>query len=293
MNFNDKYKKIKQFAQDELDIIEKQMVSAIHTGEPLNTYLVKFLTSPSKRIRSVLAILYTKACNENLSEEQSELLTAVELIHNASLIHDDVIDKSNLRRGHKTLSAEFDNKLAVITGDYIISIAMEKLTKIGNLDIINEISRTIKHMCLGEINQNFGRYKIGTIEDYIEKTKNKTAYLFETTLVCCAKLSKNQHNLEKLSNFGLNTGIAFQIRDDLLNLTRTDPSKPVNNDIEEGIYNAPVIYSGKVDNYLSGIEKTKVLLNNYIKSAHQEIQNLPDNKFKTALEEFLELLNNV
>lgn len=106
-------------------------------------------------------------------------------------------------------------------------------------------------------------------------------------------LSKNSHDIEKISKLGMDIGIAFQIRDDILNMIDTDPSKPVNSDIKEGIYNAPVILGDESDNYASGIEKTKVLLNNYIKSAENQIALLPENEYKTALEEFLELLNNV
>lgn len=109
-------------------------------------------------------------------------------------------------------------------------------------------------MCIGEINQNFNRFKIGTIEEYIEKSKNKTGYLFETAIVCNLILSQ-KISQNKFKNFGLNIGIAFQIRDDLLNILSIDTTKPSNNDIEEGIYNAPIIYSGNPKDLTSGIEK--------------------------------------
>ena len=259
----------------------------------LNSALKNFLTAPSKRIRPLLSILYLKANEENLSDKQLEILTVIELIHNASLIHDDIIDNSEIRRGIKTLCKEFDNKLAVISGDYILAIAMEKLAKIENIHILHKLSQTIRQMCLGEINQNFDRFKIGTIENYIEKTKNKTAYLFESSIVCSAMLSKKQHNFENITNLGLDIGIAFQIRDDIINIKKFDSSKPSNNDIKEGIFNAPIILGNKSDNYHSGIEKTKVLLNNYIESAENKIKILPNNVYKSALEEFLELLSNV
>lgn len=293
MNFNERYNNIKQIVKPDLDIIEKKMTGAIHVREPLNSYLSDFLTFPSKRIRSLLALLYLKANNITVSDNILEILTVVELVHNASLIHDDIIDESSLRRGHKTLSAEFDNKLAVISGDYVLAIAMDKLTKFGNMKILEQFSKTIKQMCIGEINQNFDRFKIVSIENYIEKTKNKTAYLFETALITPLLFDENRYDVKISAEFGLNSGIAFQIRDDLLNVLKTDNSKPVNSDIAEGIYNAPVIYGGSVDKYLSGIEKTKDLLNNYIKSAASQIAKLPDNKYKEALEEFLELLSDV
>ncbi len=292
MSFNEKYSKIKNLVQDELNIIEKNMTSMIEIREPLKSCLKEFLTLPSKKIRSVLPLLYLKANNQPITDNQLKLLTAIELIHNASLIHDDVIDNSDFRRSHKTLSNEFDNKLAVISGDYILSVVMEILTKLDSIEVIKQISQTIKKMCIGEINQNFDRFKIGTIENYIEKTKNKTAYLFETAFVCTLMISTEKHNLEDLSKFALDIGIAFQIRDDLLNLTNSDPTKPENNDIQDGIYNAPVIYSNSTDEFSAGIEKTRVLLNNYIKSAKSRIENLPENEYKTALYEILELLNN-
>lgn len=293
MNFQERYEKIKVLAKPELEIIEKNLIKDVHTREPLSSALKNFLTAPSKRIRPLLSILYLKANEENLSDKQLEILTVIELIHNASLIHDDIIDNSEIRRGIKTLCKEFDNKLAVISGDYILAIAMEKLAKIENIHILHKLSQTIRQMCLGEINQNFDRFKIGTIENYIEKTKNKTAYLFESSIVCSAMLSKKQHNFENITNLGLDIGIAFQIRDDIINMKKIDSSKPSNNDIKEGIFNAPIILGNKSDNYHSGIEKTKVLLNNYIESAENKIKILPNNVYKSALEEFLELLSNV
>ena len=294
MSFNEQYKNIKQLAISEINIIEQKMIEDINLQEPLNSFLKDFLLAPSKRIREVLPVLYFKALNKNLNQKQLDMLSIIEIVHNASLIHDDIIDESTLRRGNKTVSYQFGNKLGVITGDYLLSLALGKLCKIGNIPVIEKCSDTIKKMCIGEVNQNFSRFKIGTLDDYIEKTKNKTAYLFELSLLSVAMLDEtSKYNMANLSNFALNTGIAFQIRDDILNMLNTDKSKPNNNDIENGIYNAPVILGNKEDNYTSGIEKTKGLLNNYIEQAGNEIKLLPDNKYKLALEEFLELLCNV
>jgi geranylgeranyl pyrophosphate synthase len=292
MTFNEKYSKIKQLCQKELSKIEAKMVSDIEVKEPLNTYLKAFLTAPSKRIRSLLTILYAKSNGKELSDEQLELLSVIEIIHNASLIHDDVIDESKLRRSHKTLSEEFDNKLAVISGDYLLAIALKKLVKISNLEILENLTQTIRQMCIGEINQNFERFHIGTLENYIDKTKNKTAYLFESALVCCAILD-GISDLNTIRDFALNVGIAFQVRDDLKNIIKTDFGKPVENDITDGIYNAPIIFAQSVEDYSSGIEKTKILLNNYVKDAEKTIEDFPQSTYKDALEELLELLNNV
>ncbi len=292
MSFNDDYIKIKKLVAPELEIIEQKMVNPINIQEPLKTHVTNFLKSPSKRIRPTLAILLSKALEEELSNEQLELLSAIEIVHNASLIHDDIIDDCEIRRGHKTISAEFNNKLGVISGDYLLSIAMEKIGELNSIEILKEFSHNIKKMCIGEINQNFNRYKIGTIEEYIEKSKNKTGYLFETAIICNLLLSPKT-STDKFKNFGLNVGIAFQIRDDLLNILSTDTTKPSNNDIEEGIYNAPIIYSGDPKDLTSGIEKTRSLLNNYVQEAEQVLINLKDNQYTIALKKFLELLKDV
>ena len=293
MTFAQKYNNIKSSVQDELAIIENKLVEKINIREPLNTSVKKFLTSPSKRIRPLLTILYLKAQNQTLNENQLDMLSVIELIHNASLIHDDIIDECQIRRGQKTINSEFDNKLGVISGDYFLAVAMEKLAQIGNVEIISKISETVKHMCIGEVNQYFDKFKVGTIEDYIEKTKNKTAYLFETALVCTAMLGDFSYDKNDLSEFGLNFGIAFQIRDDILNFLNSDNSKPVHNDLKEGIYNAPVILGQESDDYSSGIEKTKHLLNNYIEKSNRQLKKLPDSRYKTLLKELLELINNV
>ena len=293
MNFTEEYSKIKNLTANELSVIEKKFPEEIKIRQPLCDSLIKFLTSPSKRVRPVLAILLVKTFNEELSAEQLDFLSVIEIIHNASLIHDDIIDECNIRRGEKTIGANFDNKLAVISGDYLLALAMNKLTEIGNTYLIKKVAQTISKMCIGEINQNFDRYKIGTLEQYIEKTKNKTAYLFETAMSGTMLLGKQKYDAEKIKELGINIGTAFQIRDDIINIISSDKDKPVKNDIKEGIYNAPVILGDKEDNYTEGIEKTKVLLNNYTNNAAKIISGLPENQYSAALLKFLELLENV
>ena len=288
MPFNEKYINIKKLAQAEINFIEKYMVQCINVREPLNSHIISFITAPSKRVRPLLSILFFKSLYNDINQEQLKALSAVEIIHSASLIHDDIIDQSVIRRGLTTIAHEFGNKLGVISGDYLLSIAMKILTEIGVMELLSKISFTMNSMCVGEINQNFDRFKIGTIEEYIEKSKNKTAYLFETGMLSPFLINKIEN--EHASSFGINTGIAFQIRDDLLNLIKSDMLKPVQNDISNGIYNAPVIYAGSSENYHNGVEKTKDLLNNYINKAYLDIKILPDNEYKAGLEQFLELL---
>lgn len=291
MAFETEYKNIKKIAQEELEFIEKYMILCIDVQKDLRTHIINFLTAPSKRIRPLISVLFYKSIYKEINENQLKALGAVELIHNASLVHDDIIDNSAKRRGLKTTAYEFGNKLGVICGDYLLSVAMKIVTKLESIELLKNFSETLNKMCIGEINQNFDRFKIGTIENYIEKSKNKTGYLFETAILTPFLINKIKDN-KFASEFGLNTGIAFQIRDDLLNIINIDSSKPSNNDIKDGIYNAPVIYAGNAENYMDGVEKTRSLLNNYINNSDCILTNLPENIYKEGLKKFLELLGN-
>ncbi len=294
MSFEAQYIKYKQLFSGELSKMDKIILDAVSPREELKTPLLNFLNSPSKRIRPVLAMLYLKALEFEISEDIVKLLSAVEIIHNASLVHDDIIDESEFRRGDKTLSQRFGNKLGVIAGDYLLSLAMGIISNLGDVEILREFSATLKQMCLGEINQNFDLFKIGTIENYIEKSQNKTAYLFKSAIVSPLILSKKSEEIiERASDFALNFGVAFQIRDDLINITKSDHSKPYGNDIAEGIYNAPVIYAGGVENLPEGIEKTRILLNNYVEKALLSLEKLPNNDYKTLLVNLTELNKDV
>ena len=279
--------------QKELELIEDSISSSIGVKEPLQSAIIEFLKAPSKKIRLVLPILYLKSLGEEITSKHIKFFSALEIIHNASLIHDDIIDESTYRRGERTISNEFGNKLGVISGDYLLSVAIEIILSLESVKVLSNILKTIKNMCIGEINQNYERFKIGSIDNYIDKSKNKTAYLFESALVCPLLLCAKDYYASGASDFGLNFGIAFQIRDDLLNIMNIDDSKPSSNDISEGIYNAPVIYSGGVENLSSGIEKTRLLLNNYINNAKDTLSILPQNEYKTALIEISELLKDV
>lgn len=283
-----KYQLILDTVKADKERVDQSLFFGIELKPALARELEKFLKSPSKRIRSLVTILYLRAAKMYLLPAHYELLAIVELIHNASLIHDDVIDESKLRRGRKTINDKFDNQLAVISGDYLLGMALKKLVKINSFEIIDLFADTMKNMCQGEVNQYFNRFKKTKMDVYIEKTTQKTAALFETALKSAVILAEDK-NIKNASDFALNFGIAFQIRDDLINFMKKDASKP-STDVEDGIYNAPTILS---ENPAVGIEKTKALLNNYVENAHKCIENFEDNIYKEKLCELLELIKNV
>ena len=283
MSFQERYYKILDTVKTEIEEISENITSGINIQEPLKTKLLNVLNAPSKHIRPLISFLYLKALGFNIDEKQIIFQTAIELVHNASLIHDDVIDDSEIRRNIKTINNEFDNKLAVISGDYILSIALNYIAKLNSIKIVEMFAETLSFMTKGEINQQFSKFQIPTIGDYIKKTEQKTAKLFETA-ICGSLLLANSN--ENALVFAKNFGIAFQIRDDIINI------KTSKTDIKDGIYTAPIIYAGNTENYTNGIEKSQILLNNYIENAYQAIKHIEENKYKIAIIELLGLLKN-
>lgn len=283
MSFNKKYAQILNIVKVEIERVTTGLTSDIEIEETLKSKLFDLLNAPSKHIRPLLSFLYLKASGLNIDEKQISLQTAIELVHNASLIHDDVIDESRIRRNTKTLNCLFDNKLAVITGDYLLSAALNNIAKLNSIPLIEMFSDTLASMTNGEISQQINKFKIPSIEQYIEKTEQKTAKLFETALCGSLLIANSNKNCQE---FARNFGIAFQIRDDIINI------KTTKSDINEGIYTAPVIFAESIENCENGIEKSRILLNNYIDKALYEIKQLEDNKYKSALKELLGLIAN-
>lgn len=259
----------------------------------ISTEIKDFLISKSKKIRPSLIFLVAKALNKDITNEILNLACSVELIHNATLIHDDIIDNADKRRGNISLNKKIGNNLSVLAGDLILSIAMKKLAYCRNIQLFEIFSEAMSNMCKGEINQNFSLEKIPTLEEYIKKSKAKTAELFEAGLIALCKIA-NIKEEDKVKEFAQNYGIAFQIKDDLINVLNTDKSKPAKSDIYNGIYTAPVIFLNstfetkeelykKLINNKTAIKKTEELIKNYTNKALEAISFLPENEYKKEI----------
>lgn len=304
MSFEDRYIKIKDIVKEDFNFIENEIKNLFADKSPLDKDLSSFLTAPAKRLRPLLGLLFLKCLYGKINLKQYDLLVAVELIHNATLIHDDVIDKAEKRRKQETLNAKFNNNLAVIAGDFLLSIAMEKVINTESVDVIKICTSALKYTCLGEINQYFSKNKITSIEEYIEKSKEKTALLFEIGilggLLLCEKTI--DENLRQAAvDFSQNFGIAFQIRDDLINILNSEQFS--SHDINSGIYTAPVLFAYQENQNIlneenifnaiketQGIEKTKSLIDNYFNKSVLAIQNLENNIYKKTILELIELM---
>jgi len=283
MSFQDKYSKIIDIVKPDIEKVKDELNIGIELQEPLQSKLSALINAPSKHIRCAVSFLYLKALGQNIDNKQISLQTAVELIHNASLIHDDIIDEGTERRNQTTINKSSGNKLAVISGDYLLSVALKKICTLNSPEIIKIFAQTLDEMCQGEVSQHLNRFKIPSPENYLKKTEQKTAKLFVTAIYSSVLLSGVK---DDPTEFAKNLGTAFQIRDDLINI------KTSKSDLKDGIYTAPVIFAGSVKNYKNGIEKTKDLLNNYVDNAQKSIKYFENNKYKSALTELLELFRN-
>lgn len=304
MHLEDKYKAIKNTVQEDLDLLESD-ISALFTNEtPLDKDLTNFLTAPAKRLRPLLGFLFLRTIFKDINKKQRNIMLAVELIHNATLIHDDVIDKAEKRRKQETLNVKFDDNLAVVAGDLLLSVAMGKVIEVDSIEVIKTCTNALKKTCIGEINQYFSKFKITSIDEYIEKSKEKTALLFEIGILSGLILSEKETDeslRQTATDFAQNFGIAFQIRDDLINVLHSDSIS--NNDINSGIYTAPVIFAHEENKNIldeqnlfiklkatKGIEKTKDLMDDYFDKAILAIQGLDENIYKTTILELINIL---
>lgn len=298
-SFNPEFKRLEGFFETILDDRKNYLTEDIKN----------YLFSSSKRIRALLIFIFSAVFKDNKSEDVIlKLAGIVELIHNATLIHDDIIDDSEKRRGEASLNYKFDSKLAVIAGDYMLSIAFKELYKLNNDDVIAAFTEAIEGMCLGEINQYFEKGKVPSIEQYIEKSKAKTANLFEAALVSLFYLLGKREYIAQIKSFAENFGIAFQIKDDLINVLKSDISKPVLSDIKNGVYTAPFIFFNEQNGGLkydkdeellkklfnsSAISDTNKLLNKYINLAIDSISFVDDNQAKENAIALCEYLREV
>lgn len=275
------YKEIISIVKRDIEKLESIITDNIaFPTDSLNNLLL----APSKRIRPALAFLFLRANGFEVTDEQLNIQAGVELAHTASLIHDDIIDLANERRGLETLNKQYNDKIAVLTGDYILSIALKQITNLKNNEILENFIQTFTDMATGEISQYFLRNNIPTINEYLTKTIKKTAGLFCVSLKSSAILAKTNDYL--WSQFALNFGIAFQIKNDLDNVLTS------NSDIKNGIYTAPVIFSNSTEINSEAIKKTKDLINEYISMAYNCVEQLPKNEYSQALRDILELYKN-
>lgn len=316
---------IQNLVSDDMQLVEEWLRTNLIDDNPFVEDLLKqvFLAG-GKRIRPLIVLLASRATNKDQDDfSRLHIILAVltELIHTASLVHDDVIDKASVRRGHETINKKWNDRLAVLMGDLLFAQASICLARIMNPVVVGIYGQVLGDLCAGEIKQM--RQQFSTKVDWqIYKTKSigKTASLFAAGSHSGSILNgcSNETTLA-LKEYGQNLGLCFQIVDDLLDVTASQEQtgKPVGSDLQNGVITAPSLFilekndqSAKrlkqlIDERLvsseegvqealeiirtgGGVEKTVELAAGFAKAANDSLHVLPDSQYKQGLESLTE-----
>ena len=219
--------------------------SLSHTDGLLSQVLEHIRHRGGKRMRPLLILLIAKNYG-GVNDVTLRSAVGLELLHTASLVHDDVVDESKERRGQPSVNAEYNNKVAVLVGDYVLSTALLNISFTNNSDILRSIAVLGRNLSNGEILQLSNIQNTEFSEDiYYDVIKMKTAALFES---CCEvgtlSVNANDRQIELAKEFGRNLGIIFQIRDDIFDYYDSkEIGKPTGNDMAEGKLTLPVLYA--------------------------------------------------
>ena len=233
--------------KSDLRLLEAELLSVIHSPEELITDMSQHLVEAGgKRLRPALYFM----CAQNRVCDTDKLMpmaVAIELIHMATLVHDDVIDNSAIRRGRPTANSCWGNHSSVLIGDYLFAKAFSLVANKVSNQMLKVLTDVICSMCEGEINQNRSTFNANQTEhDYLGRIAQKTADFLAASCelgALAADFSKDE--VQAFREYGYSLGMAFQITDDILDITSSSEElgKPVGNDLRQGIVTMPVIYA--------------------------------------------------
>lgn len=308
----------------DMDFIERQLYRSIEGDEELlNETSLHLLKAGGKRLRPIFVLLGGKFGTYDLDRLQY-VAVPLELIHSASLVHDDVIDDAGTRRGKPTVKAKWDNKIAMYTGDYIYAKALMLATQLADPEVHRILSKALVQMSIGEMEQIRDFFNTEqSVRHYLLRIRRKTALLIAISCQLGAVVAgASARTSSLLYRYGYNIGMAFQIRDDLLDLCGTEKSigKPPGSDMRQGNITLPVIYtladsglrkpllqaidgirSGKGEDHIAeaiqiiksgpGISRAERLAETFTEKALNALDQLPENKARTHLKEIALFVN--
>jgi heptaprenyl diphosphate synthase len=298
----------------DLALIERELENAVLADHPdLQEASLHLLQAGGKRIRPVFVLLSGQFGRYEL-EKIKNVAVALELIHMASLVHDDVIDDAELRRGRLTIKSKWDNRVAMYTGDYMFAKALEMVTQIENPELHRILSEAIVEMSIGEIEQIRDLFNSNqNLRHYLRRVKRKTALLIAVSCKLGAVAAGVDEDVAgRLYRFGYYVGMSFQITDDILDFVGEEKQlgKPAGSDLKQGNITLPTLYTLSDERtrsdmvaYLQsqnpdeaqwqrvlrlvrdsgGIEFSRWLSERYLEKAFQELDSLPKIKAKQAL----------
>jgi heptaprenyl diphosphate synthase len=307
-----KLKMMYSFLNSDINTIEKTLEETIQAESLLlKAASMHTLHAGGKRIRPVFVLLAGKFGHYDINLLKN-VAVALELIHMASLVHDDVIDDADLRRGQPTVKSKWDNKIAMYTGDFVFALALELMTNIDKPQAHKILANTMVEVTVGEIQQIKDKYRFNqNLRDYLRRIKRKTALLIAASCQLGAIAADVEESIHrKLYRFGYYVGMSYQIIDDILDFTSTEEQlgKPAGSDLLQGNITAPALFAmtnkdirsqiekvhdkmqpTEIENIISlikksgGIEKSTALSDLYLKKALVLLEELPTNKAQKTL----------
>ncbi|MDF1544893.1 MAG: polyprenyl synthetase family protein [bacterium] len=271
---------LKEFAapvRSDLDEFSRRLNDYLKGDSPLITSIARhLLKSRGKRIRPVFLFLASRAA-DCFDENSVEASLAIELIHSATLLHDDVVDESDLRRGLETVNAQWTNLISVLMGDYLFAKAFRIMVETSSLDLMRAISRATERVSVGELRQieETGNYDLSE-DEYYSIIADKTASLFNVACEAGPILAKRQKKERKnFADFGEKIGVAFQIADDLLDFVgeADQTGKEPGIDVMTGQVTLPLIYALKKSSAASRKEMITMLGDKKRESSFESVHN--------------------
>lgn len=241
MDFNSIYKMVSDDMGSVNTLIQRRLQSDVVLINQLSTYIIN---SGGKRLRPLLALLVARACGYE-GDKHIDVAAIVEFIHTATLLHDDVVDESDLRRGKETASSVWGNQAAVLVGDYLYSRSFEMMVDVGSMRVMEILANTTNTISEGEVLQLLNCNDAGTTEArYMDVIHSKTAKLFEAACLIGAVLADlPEEDQEAMANYGMYLGTAFQLVDDILDYSASaeEMGKNIGDDLAEGKPTLPLI----------------------------------------------------
>ncbi|MGL5081834.1 MAG: solanesyl diphosphate synthase [Microcoleaceae cyanobacterium] len=255
----------------------KQLVGARH---PILYAAAEHLFSAKgKRVRPAIVLLVSRATlqGQDITLKHRRLAEITEMIHTASLVHDDVVDESELRRGIPTVHSLFSNRVAVLAGDFLFAQSSWYLANLDNLEVVKLLSQVIMDLAQGEIQQGLSQFDTSlSIESYLEKSYFKAASLIANSARAAGVLSEVSSDLaEDLYQYGRNIGLAFQVMDDILDFTGSTKilGKPAASDLKSGNLTAPVLYALEEEPHLESLIERELAQEGDLEQAISLIMN--------------------
>ncbi len=233
----------------DLRLLADNLIQLVGTDHPILYAAAKHLFGAGgKRIRPAIVLLISRATMlSDITTRHRRLAEITEMIHTASLVHDDVVDESSSRRGVPTIHSLFGNRVAVLAGDFFFAQSSWHLANLDNLEVVKLLSQVLMDFAVGEIQQGLNRFDASiTIDTYLQKNYYKTATLFANSAKAAGVLSEvSASTAEQMYCYGRDIGLAFQIVDDILDFTSSSEAlgKPAGSDLKSGTLTAPVLYA--------------------------------------------------